>query len=131
MVQRNKRRNTRTQVWPDTEATIKVAEAYGNDSRRQVTIRGRVANLGSSGMFLETDELVPIATQADIIINFDPGSSTSGLVIRTSGQVVRSTREGIGIRFTSIDLTKLQKCIIGKMNKLETASNDRLSGTGN
>lgn len=120
---RNKRKNTRTQVWPDTEATIKVAEAYGADSRRHIMVKGKVVNLGSSGMFLETDEIVPISAHADIIINFDPDSSTSGLVIRASGQIVHSTKEGIGIRFTNIDLAKLQKCIIGKMNKIESSSN--------
>jgi len=122
MIYRNKRRNTRSQVWPDTEATIKVAEAYRTDSRRQIVVKGKVVNLGSNGMFLETDEIVPIDSNADIIINFDPESTTSALVIRTSGQIVHSTKEGIGIRFTSIDLAKLQKCIIGKMNKLESMS---------
>jgi hypothetical protein len=128
MIYRNKRRNTRTHVWPDTEATIKVAEAYGADSRRHILVKGKVVNLGSNGMFLETDEIVPIDATADIIINFDPESATSALVIRTSGQIVHSTKEGIGIRFTSIDLAKLQKCIIGKMNKLETMSNLTVSG---
>jgi len=122
MIYRNKRRNTRSQVWPDTEATIKVAEAYDAFSRRQIVVKGKVVNLGSNGMFLETDEVVPIDANADIIINFDPESTTSALVIRTSGQIVHSTQEGIGIRFTSIDLAKLQKCIIGKMNKLESMS---------
>ncbi|RJP94951.1 MAG: hypothetical protein C4518_02200 [Desulfobacteraceae bacterium] len=122
MIYSNKRRNTRSQVWPDTEATIKVAEAFGSKSRRQVTIKGKVVNLGSNGMFLETNEFVPIDAPADIIINFDPESTTSGMVIRISGLVVHSTREGIGIRFTSIDLAKLQKCIISKMNKLESMS---------
>ncbi len=128
MMHRNKRRNTRSQVWPDTEATIKVAEAYGADSRRHIIIKGKVVNLGSSGMFLETDEIVPIDAKAEIIINFDPESTTSALVIRTTGQIVHSTKEGIGIRFTSIDLAKLQKCIIGKMNKLEGSSSMTASG---
>jgi hypothetical protein len=128
MIQKNKRRNTRSQVWPDTEATIKVAEAFGSDSRRHIVIKGKVVNLGSSGMFLETNEIVPVSAPADIIINFDPESTTSGLVIRTSGQVIHSTTEGIGIRFTSIDLAKLQKCIVGKMNKLESALNMPASG---
>jgi len=122
MIYSNKRRNTRSQVWPDTEATIKVAEAFGSTSRRQLTIKGKVVNLGSNGMFLETNEFVPISAPADIIINFDPESTTSGMVIRISGLIVHSTREGIGIRFTSIDLAKLQKCIISKMNKLESMS---------
>ena len=128
MMYRNKRKNTRSQVWPDTEATIKVAEAYGADSRRHILVKGKVVNLGSNGMFLETDEIVPISAQAEIIINFDPDSTTSGLVIRTSGQIVHSTKEGIGIRFTSIDLAKLQKCIISKMNKLESTSSVTASG---
>jgi hypothetical protein len=129
MIQKNKRRNTRSQVWPDTEATIKVAEAFGSNSRRHIVIKGKVVNLGASGMFLQTNEIVPVSSQADIIINFDPGSTISGLVLRTSGQVIHSTPDGIGIRFTSIDLAKLQKCIVGKMNKLESESNSTVSGS--
>jgi len=128
MIQKNKRRNTRSQVWPDTEATIKVAEAFGSDSRRHIIIKGKVVNLGSTGMFLQTNEIVPVSSPADIIINFDPESTVSGLVLRTSGHVIHSTPEGIGIRFTSIDLAKLQKCIVGKMNKLESESSSTTSG---
>jgi len=129
MIQKSKRRNTRSQVWPDTEATIKVAEAFGSDSRRQVVIKGKVTNLGASGMFLQTNEIVPVSAPAEIIINFDPESTISALVLRTTGQVIHSTPDGIGIRFTSIDLAKLQKCIVGKMNKLESEANLMRSGS--
>jgi hypothetical protein len=33
-----------------------------------------------------------------------------------SGKTVRSGKNGVGIKFTAIDLSKLQKCIIHKIN---------------
>lgn len=118
MTYNNKRRHTRSKVWPDTEATIKVAAVF-DDSRRHVIIKGIVKDLGASGMFVKTKELVPVAAMADIVIDFDPAAASPALMLRVAGQIIHSTREGVGIRFTSIDLGKLQKCIIGKMNKLE------------
>lgn len=115
----NKRRNTRSQVWPDTKATIKVAEAYGGSSRRHITITGTVQNLGAKGFFIETEEIVPVPARTDIVINFDPDSKLPTMAIKATGETVHINKEGIGIRFTSIDLNKLQKCIVAKMNKLE------------
>jgi len=117
----NKRVNTRSQVWPDTIATIKVPEAFGN----RIEVKGVVANLGSNGMFIITDEVVAVPANADIVIDFEPEATLPSLAIRASGQTVHSTKKGIGIRFTNIDLKKLQKCIIAKMNRLE-GNKDRL-----
>jgi len=114
----NKRKSTRSQTWPDTQATIKVADAYGRSTRSYLTITGVVQNLGANGFFLETDEIVPVPAMTDIIIDFDPVSESSALTVRASGETVHLSKGGIGIRFTSIDLGKLQKCIIAKMNKL-------------
>ncbi|MBC2716847.1 MAG: hypothetical protein HF978_16205 [Desulfobacteraceae bacterium] len=124
----NKRKNTRSQVWPDTKATIKVAESYGGSSRSRIKITGNVQNLGSNGFFIETDEIVPIPSQADIIISFDPESKSPGLTIQATGETVHISKGGIGIRFTNIDLNKLQKCIIGKMNKLDEETKYKLTG---
>lgn len=115
----NKRKTTRSQTWPDTKATIKVEDAYGQGTRSRLTVTGTVQNLGASGFFLQTEEIVPLLAKADIIIDFDSESDSSILTVRAAGETVHATKGGIGVRFTAIDLNKLQKCIIGKMNKLE------------
>lgn len=122
----NKRKNTRSQVWPDTKATLKVTEDYGGGSRSRINISGIVNNLGSNGFFIVTDEKVPIPAKTEIIIDFDPESNSPAFKIQASGQTVHMTKEGIGIRFTTIDLNKLQKCIVAKMNKLEKAARYKL-----
>lgn len=115
----NKRKNTRSQVWPDTRATIKVMEDYGAGSRQSIKITGSVRNLGSNGLFLETDEIVPIPAKTEVIIDFDPESSSPAFKIQATGKTVHMSQSGVGVRFTNIDLNKLQKCIVAKMNKLE------------
>jgi hypothetical protein len=124
----NNRKNTRSQVWPDTKATIRVREAYGSDSRGHLTVTGIVKNLGSNGLFIETNEMVPVPERADIIIDFNPESNSPGFKIQATGETVHKSTGGIGIRFITIDLNKLQKCIITKMNKLEQESKYKLTG---
>lgn len=82
-------------------------------------MKGTVGNLGSNGLFLKTFEDVPVPARADITINFDPNSHAAGLYLKASGETVHSTGDGVGIKFTSIDVSKLQQCIIEKMNRLE------------
>jgi hypothetical protein len=114
----NYRKVTRSQVWPDTEATIRISEAFGQRSRSILTVKGTVGDLGSSGMFLITPEPVPVPAKADITIDFDPESKKStNLKITATGETVRATHEGVGIKFISIDLSRLQQCIISKMNQ--------------
>jgi len=115
----NKRKNTRSQVWPDTKAILKVTEDYGGGSRSHIKISGTVQNLGSNGFFIETNESVPIPAKTEIIIDFDPESNSPAFKIQATGKTVHMSKGGVGIRFTAIDLNKLQKCIIAKMNKLE------------
>jgi len=114
----NKRKNTRSRVWPDTEATIKFTDGFSTNGGR-ITVKGIVDNLGSNGMFLNTIEVVPVPSRADITINFDPNPSTEDLYLKASGETVHATGDGVGIKFTSIDVSKLQQCIIEKMNRLE------------
>ncbi len=111
-----KRRYTRSGVWQNTDATIKVRENISYDKIQCLTIKGTVKNLGASGMFLLTDELVPVPASAEITINFDAKSSMPDLLMEASGKTVRLTKKGVGIKFTSINLKKLQKCIIKKIN---------------
>ncbi len=118
----NKRRYTRSQTWSDTTAHLKVTEEYGEGSRSSIRLSGPVENLGANGFFLKTDEIVSVPAKTDIEIDFDPHSDSPALKIQAIGQTVHLSKGGIGIRFTSIDLNKLQKCIIGKMNRLEAQS---------
>jgi len=115
----NKRKNTRSRVWPDTKATIRVADGFSHNAGGSITVKGTVGNLGSNGMFLNTFEDVPVPARADITINFDSDSHAAGLYLKASGETVHSTGDGVGIKFTSIDVAKLQQCIIEKMNRLE------------
>lgn len=114
--QRLKRQNTRAQVWPDLEATIKVLDPFGSTQRKMLTISGGVGNLGATGMFLTTEEDVPVPAKAEISIDFDP-SQHGTLTVSAMGETVRATDEGVGIRFTTIDLRRLQQCIMTRMNK--------------
>jgi len=122
------RKNTRSQVWPDTEATIRVRETYGDDSRGHLTIKGIVKNLGSNGLFVETDEAVAVQARAEITIDFDPELKSPAMKIQATGETVHISQGGVGIRFITIDLNKLQKCIIAKMNKLEEEAKYKLTG---
>ncbi len=115
----NKRRNTRNRVWPDTKATIRVTDGFMVDRGGRITVSGIVGNLGAKGMFLKTFEDVPVPARADITINFDPDSKVADLFLYASGETVHTTGDGVGIKFTSINVAKLQQCIIEKMNRLE------------
>lgn len=113
----NFRKATRSRVWHDIEATLKVSQMY-RKSRSFLTIKGAVSDLGAGGMFLMTPEDAPVPAKAEITIDFDPSSKSTDTKIKALGETVRLTNEGIGIRFTFIDLSQLQQCIIYRMNKM-------------
>jgi hypothetical protein len=113
----NNREFTRKKVWQDTEATIKVNDPFSGGSRKTMSITGIVDNLSTGGMFLKTEESVPISSKAEIIINFDPASTSSDLSVKANGNIVHTAENGLGIKFTSINMTELQQCIIKKMNQ--------------
>ena len=112
----NKRNSTRNRVWQDTEATIKMIDSSDFGSRTTISIRGIVDNIGSTGMFLKTNDFIPVPSIADIIINFDPNSNSENNSIIASGETVRVTKNGVGVKFISIDSFELQRCIINKIN---------------
>ena len=110
------RKVTRSPVWPETEAIVTYGDLFAMKSKKNMTVHGKVGDLGSSGMFFLTNESIPLDIPVSITINFDPQSSRSDLSLSASGQTVRSAKSGVGIKFTSIDLQQLQKCIIAKLN---------------
>ena len=122
MVDKYRRASTRSQVWPDTEAIITVTDPMSASGRGKIRVRGSIKDLGSYGMFCETQEYIPRNVDVEIEIIFDPNSRVSSLVVRADGRTVRRTSEGMGIRFTNIDLSRLQKCIIEKMNRQDRVS---------
>ena len=111
-----KRRCTRSDVWPDTRATIKVQDPCSINRLQSKTVMGKVENLGARGMFLITDEFVPISGFAEITIQFASTPCMSNLLVKAAGKTVRMTPKGVGIKFTSISLKKLRECIIQKIN---------------
>ncbi|MDA3896650.1 MAG: PilZ domain-containing protein [Desulfobacteraceae bacterium] len=119
-----KRKFTRSSVWKNTDATIKVPDNLLHDKRQFLTIKGKVENLGANGMFLLTNERVPVPAVAEITINFDTSSNLPDLLMTASGKTVRLNKNGVGIKFTTIDLSKLQKCIIQKINNSEISERE-------
>lgn len=113
----NKRRCTRSKVWKHTKATLKMHDHHDYGSRRIIRINGDVTDIGSDGMFLSSLEYIPVPAKAEIKINFDPDSDFNDCSILVQGETVRESKKGVGIKFTSIDINKLQECIINKMNK--------------
>lgn len=84
---------------------------------RDRTITGKVLDIGASGMFVETTETPPNDADVDIEVRFDPRSKSSPLKLRARGKITRVTARGMGVRFLSIDLARLQECIIKKINR--------------
>ncbi len=114
----NNRKYSRKKVWHDTEATIKLDDPFSGGARKTMTIKGIVENLSTGGMFFKTAESVPVLSKTEIIINFDPASSSTDLSVKAYGETVHAAENGVGIKFTSIDMAELQQCIIKKMNKI-------------
>ncbi|MFW6011364.1 MAG: PilZ domain-containing protein [Desulfosalsimonas sp.] len=112
---RRMRKNTRTRPWPDTKATIKVPDPL-SAVRKILTITGKVSDLGGHGLFLVTNESVPVPAKAEILIDFDP-SRPGTLTIEALGEIVRSAENGVGIMFTTINMERLQDCILARMNR--------------
>lgn len=109
-----KRNSIRNEAWQDTVATIKVINSSSFGSRKTISIKGIVDNISSTGLFLKTNNFIPIHTLAGIIIDFDPNSKKNSVI--ALGETIRVTKNGVGIKFTSIDISALQRCIINKIN---------------
>ena len=112
----NKRKSTRSRVWKDTEATIDVIDTSTFGQRKPICINGIIDNIGSCGLFLKTTDFIPVPSKADIIIDFNPNSNSNDYSVIATGETIRVTKKGVGIKFSSIDMIELQRCIINKMN---------------
>ena len=103
-MQTQRRKTTRTELWFDAEAIV--TSEHG-------VITGRVGNMGSKGMFLETPERIPRNVEVEIKIIFKTENPTELSDIK--GLVIRHEDKGIGIQFTEIDLKLFRECMTTMM----------------
>ena len=112
------RRNaTRSRAWPETIAYLEFLLPNGHETIRKYRACGDVRDIGAGGMFLHTSHSIPVETSLGITICFDSENSMQNLSISAKGQVVRSENDGVGIRFTSINLNRSRDCVIKKINR--------------
>ncbi len=112
----NRRKNTRAAVWDNVVASVEIDEPYKQKGKGKVTIKAPVRDIGSKGMFVVSEESVPMNAKAEISIDFDsrrPGT----LTISAQGKTVRRSDDGFGIQFKKINLKHLMECITGRMNR--------------
>lgn len=72
---------------------------------RDVTFRGEVQNLSLKGLFVRTDQKIPLNEKVDVAMLFH--GSSSELSFNLEANVVRATGEGIGLNFRKIDIDSL------------------------
>jgi len=117
MAHLQRRNATRSQAWPETKAYIEYLMPDHHNGAKKYSSCGDVRDIGSTGMFLKTRDGIPVTTNLGITICFDSEADKKNLSLSAHGRVVRSEREGVGIRFTNINLNRFRNCVIEKINK--------------
>ncbi|MCX7821862.1 MAG: PilZ domain-containing protein [Syntrophobacterales bacterium] len=92
MVEREQRRFTRVIFHAKAEISTKVS----------ISISGEVKDLSLKGAFIVSNEKLPVGQKVEISLQL-PGSEPS-ISISVKGKVVRTTPEGMGIDFESMDI---------------------------
>lgn len=110
-----KRKSTRNKVWPETEVHVTFRDKAALKSNSLVRFKAGVDNLGSSGMFIKTEEHITSGTDVDLKIDFHPGGHPP-IFLHAVGKVVRVEKTGFAVAFTQIDVHKLGECIMAKLN---------------
>lgn len=72
---------------------------------QDVTFRGEVENLSLKGLFVRTDQKIPLNEKVDVAMFFQ--GSSSELSFSLEAKVVRATDEGLGLNFRKIDIDSL------------------------
>ncbi|GLI38177.1 PilZ domain-containing protein [Geobacter hydrogenophilus] len=72
---------------------------------RDLTFRGEVENLSLKGLFVRTDQKIPLHEKVDVAMFFH--GSSSELSFSLEANVVRATDDGIGLNFRKIDIDSL------------------------
>ena len=85
---------------------------------RDVIFRGEVENLSLKGLFVRTDQKIPLHEKVDVSMHFH--GSSSELSFSLEANVVRATDEGIGLNFRKIDIDSLVRSDV-----TESAGGDR------
>lgn len=85
---------------------------------RDLTFRGEVENLSLKGLFVRTDQKIPLHEKVDVAMFFQ--GSSSELSFSLEANVVRATDQGIGLNFRKIDIDSLVRSDV-----LSSAAGDR------
>ncbi|MBF0226438.1 MAG: PilZ domain-containing protein [Desulfobacterales bacterium] len=116
-----KRIATRSDVQAKSEAIVKYEGRM---------IRGKVDNLGATGIFILTNEHVPINKEVEIRIIFLPDLAPF-LTMTAKGIAVRYSKEGIGFRFSEIDILQLGQCVTTMINVCHDSQKTKNPETAN
>lgn len=111
---KEKRKHERNKVWPDTVATLEYTDTPEDSHLSGLAITSRVDNLSVSGMYVFTEERIPLDREVSITIDFEPGRQPPNM-IQAIGVVVRQDDQGLAIQFTEIDAQFLGQCILAKL----------------
>ena len=73
------------------------------------TFAGTVENLSLKGLFIKTDQKVPLDESVNIILSF--AGSNGNLSLSLEGRVVRVAENGIGLNFRKIAIDSLEQTL--------------------
>ncbi len=103
---REKRKLLRADLW---------LAVLGEVTFKSMTIRGRVQNLGSGGLFMECPDPLPVATMVKVNIYFR-SKQKKILCLRASGAVIWFDKKGMGIQFVGLDIDQYRKYVLSMIN---------------
>lgn len=85
----------RTRVHFETQVVLKTDVS-------EITAGANSSDISMKGMFVSTDEKIPVGTPCDIEIVLS--GTTSRLALNIEGAVARQDKDGLGITFNSMDV---------------------------
>jgi len=71
-------------------------------TQAEITIKGEVRNISLQGLYIETDGKLEAGLPVDVSIQLS--GTTPEVAIKATGSVVRIDENGIGIKFSKIDV---------------------------
>lgn len=81
------------------------------------TFSGTVENLSLKGLFVKTDQKVPLDDAVWVVLSF--AGSNGNLSLSLEGKVVRVNEDGIGVNFKKISIDSLEQTIGNNSNCVE------------
>jgi hypothetical protein len=70
--------------------------AYNNKA-----VTGDVLNLSTNGVFIKTQEVIPLETGVEVLIHLS--GTTSDLSLKILGDVIRADTEGVAVKFRELE----------------------------